>query len=85
MPRKSKVSTAASLLSAARKTKSIGHNGGRSRSKAPRCPCGAMTAARAANGKHKCVDSDIAAFVTTLNRNVLKIILEGNEVGAVIA
>jgi hypothetical protein len=37
-----------------RKQPAGGHNGGRPRSDAPRCPCGAMTATRAAARNHTC-------------------------------
>jgi hypothetical protein len=37
-----------------RQTFSGGHEGGRPRSAGPRCPCGAMTAARAKARRHKC-------------------------------
>jgi len=44
---------AAVALQALRKTKTGGRNGGRPRT-APRCPCGAMTAARAKQRNHRC-------------------------------
>jgi hypothetical protein len=40
-------------MAAARKTKSGGRNGGRPRVDS-RCPCGAMTAARAEKRRHRC-------------------------------
>lgn len=54
MPRQPTPSEAARALSAMRRTKSGGRNGGRKRSDAPRCPCGAMTAKRATARGHKC-------------------------------
>lgn len=47
---RSSASAAACALQAARKTRA----GGRPRSAAPRCQCGAMTAARAAARGHRC-------------------------------
>ncbi len=44
----------ASYTSGKRLHPSGGHSGGRPRSDAPRCECGQMTAARAAQRKHKC-------------------------------
>lgn len=44
---------AGQIASDRRKTKSGGRNGGRPRS-ADRCPCGAMTTARAAKRRHVC-------------------------------
>jgi hypothetical protein len=44
---------AAVALQALRKTKTGGRNGGPPR-RYPRCPCGAMTAARAKQRNHKC-------------------------------
>jgi hypothetical protein len=41
------LSEAARRMNAARKTRSGGHAGGRPRSNAKRCPCGAMTLKRA--------------------------------------
>jgi len=49
------ISRAAALLSAMRKTRSGGRNGGRPRDlTVDRCACGKMTAKRAKARKHKC-------------------------------
>jgi hypothetical protein len=50
------LSEAARAMQAARKTRA----GGRPQSSAPRCPCGAMTLARATSRKHKCVPPALA-------------------------
>jgi hypothetical protein len=53
MPRTLTTRTARKMA-AARKTNSGGKNGGRPRTKAARCHCGAMTAKRAAARAHHC-------------------------------
>lgn len=45
---------AARVFNGLRKVKSGGHNGGRKRSDAPRCPAGCMTLKRAKTRGHKC-------------------------------
>ena len=53
MPRKLTTAKARSM-SAARKTRAGGHQGGRRRTDEPRCACGAMTLKCAAARRHVC-------------------------------
>lgn len=54
MGRKSLPSQIAREMANNRDTMSGGHNGGRPRSKGPRCPCRAMTLKRAIARAHHC-------------------------------